>query len=118
MKGAMPMLKRDDFIRLKGVRDCIKRIKEGARALLKINGTDVDKAAHEGQPVAQYIAYTEELNHWLEKKLEVERRLALTKQTQARRKLVRKKALIEQEIMFYKNLQNKAIHTEPDERRR
>lgn len=110
-------MKREDFVRFKGVRDCIQRIKDSAKCLIKVNGGNVDKAAHEGNPVAQYAAYSEELNYWLAKKLEVDRLLQVTKQSQARRRLLRKRSLIEQEILFYKNLQEEAIGTTPEERR-
>lgn len=110
-------MNRESFVRFKGVRDCIKRIKDSARGILKISGTDIDKEAHEGQPVAQYITYTDELNYWNEKKIEVDRLLEVTKQTQARNRLLRKKSLIETEILFYKALQETAIFTRPDERK-
>lgn len=87
------------------IRNISKKVAWSTKALIRLLGGNLEKEAHEGEPAAQFVADTAELNHYMGLLFVVEQKLAVTKKTAARRKLERQKMLIQQEIHFYKERQ-------------
>lgn len=90
---------------MEAIRNISRSISKHTKALVKLFGGNLDKEAHEGEPQAQYVADTAELNHYMGLLFIVEQKLLVTKKTEARRKLERQKMLLQQEIHFYRERQ-------------
>lgn len=106
------MDKHSIFNHMKAIHGLSKAVSRGTKNLIRTLGGNVDKEAHEGEPGAKYIAYSEELNHFLDLLMEVEQKLLVTKKTSARRKLERQKMLLQQEVHFYRTKQEETVKKE------
>jgi uncharacterized protein (UPF0297 family) len=69
----------------------------------------LDQAAEDGDPNAQYVVATLDIAYWKSRQEEVDKLLKITKATQARRKLVSRKKYIEEQLQYYERQQALAL---------
>lgn len=107
------MTNKEIFEAMDDLKETMDQAKEDSKELVKQLGDDLDKMAHEGDCQAQLKAYHEELNVFMEMLLEVEKNLLVAHKTEAKRRLQRKKMLIQQEILYYQQKQDEVLKQDP-----
>jgi len=97
------------FKSMKAISGVCKTIVDAAKHLIRVVGGNVEKDVREEAPGAAYIEATANLNRVLVLRMEVDKKLSVTKKTTARRQLMYERMRLEKAILGYQLAQKEAI---------
>jgi predicted nucleic acid-binding Zn-ribbon protein len=102
--------KREEVLRVwEEIKEVFTNIARTFVAWFKAFRKKVDEEAAAGNPNAQYVKYSLEVGQWQANLKKVESKLKVTKQTNARRKLLQEKKYVEDQLAYYEQLQIEAL---------
>jgi len=97
------------FRSMKAISGVCKTIVDAAKHLIRAVGGNVEKDIREEAPGAAYIEATANLNRVLALRMEVDKKLSVTKKTTARRQLLHDRKRLDEAVLRYQLAQKEAI---------